>query len=68
MEVEGGLEIPAGGTTKLEPKAYHIMLMHLAHPLKEGETFKIELTFAKAGKVSVDVAVGSIGASRAPGA
>ncbi|HVZ02052.1 MAG TPA: copper chaperone PCu(A)C [Dongiaceae bacterium] len=66
-EVEGGLEIPAGGGVKLEPKSYHIMLMHLAHPLKEGDTFKIELTFAKAGKVTVDVAVGGIGASQAPG-
>ena len=66
-EVEGGLEIPAGGSVKLEPKSYHIMLMHLMHPLKEGDRFKIELTFEKAGKVTVDVAVGGIGASQAPG-
>lgn len=66
-EVEGGLEIPAGGSVELKPKSYHIMLMHLAHPLKEGETFKLELTFAKAGKVTVDVVVGGMGASEAPG-
>jgi copper(I)-binding protein len=66
-EVDGGLEIPAGGSVKLEPKSYHIMLMHLMHPLKEGEIFKLELTFAKAGKLTVDVTVGSIGASQAPG-
>jgi len=66
-EVDGGLEIPAGGSVKLEPKSYHIMLMHLVHPLKEGDHFKIELTFAKAGKVAVDVAVGGIGAGQAPG-
>lgn len=60
--VEGGVEIPAGGEVKLEPGSYHMMFMGLARPLKEGDHFAGSLTFEKAGTVSVDYAVGSVGA------
>ncbi|MCJ8141999.1 copper chaperone PCu(A)C [Ancylobacter sp. A5.8] len=48
-----GLPIPAGGEVKLAPGGYHLMLMGLKQPLKEGESFKGTLTFAKAGTVDV---------------
>lgn len=48
-----GLEIPAGGEAKLAPGGFHLMLMDLKQPLKEGESFKGTLTFAKAGTVNV---------------
>jgi len=66
-EVKGGLEIPAGGSVELKPQSFHVMFMQLKRPLKEGETFKAELTFAKAGKVTVDLVVGGMGATTAPG-
>jgi copper(I)-binding protein len=60
--VDGGLEIPAGQAVKLEPGSFHLMLMDLKRPLKEGDTFKATLTFAKAGSITVDFAIRAIGA------
>ncbi|MDQ0512854.1 copper chaperone PCu(A)C [Ancylobacter amanitiformis] len=48
-----GIAIPAGGEVKLAPGGYHLMLMDLKQPLKEGDSFKGTLTFAKAGTVNV---------------
>lgn len=57
QEVKGGLAIPAGGTVELAPGGYHVMLMELAEPLKEGTTFDLTLTFENAGEQTVDVEV-----------
>lgn len=57
QEVKGGLEIPAGKTVELAPGGYHVMLMELAAPLKEGSTFDLTLTFDKAGEKTVNVEV-----------
>ncbi len=57
QEVKGGLEIPAGKTVELAPGGYHVMLMELAAPLKEGSTFDLTLTFEKAGEKTVSVEV-----------
>jgi periplasmic copper chaperone A len=51
------IDIAEGGATKLVPGGYHIMLLGLKQPLKSGETFKLQLTFEKAGAIEVDVAV-----------
>jgi periplasmic copper chaperone A len=51
------IDIAEGGSTKLVPGGYHIMLLGLKQPLKAGETFKLTLTFEKAGAIEVDVAV-----------
>lgn len=40
-----------------QPGGYHVMIMGLKGPLKEGETFPLTLTFEKAGDVTVDVMV-----------
>ena len=55
--VEGGLEIKPGQTVQLDPGGYHVMLMGLKQPLKEGEHFKATLEFEKAGKVDVDFTI-----------
>ena len=55
--VEGGLEIPAGGKLELKPNGYHLMLMGLKRPAKEGESFPATLTFEKAGSVTVEFQV-----------
>jgi copper(I)-binding protein len=39
------LDLPAGKPVTLKPGGYHVMLMALQQPLKEGETVKITLTF-----------------------
>ena len=60
MKMEGGvmkmsaidrLPLPAGKVVELKPGGYHVMLMDLVAPLKEGDTVPITLTVAdKAGK------------------
>ena len=44
-EIEGGFEIPAGGTLALEPGGHHLMFMGLTAPLLPGEDVTITLTF-----------------------
>jgi len=40
------LALPAGKAVDLKPGGYHLMLMDLAHPLREGESIPVTLTFA----------------------
>ncbi|MEO8676472.1 MAG: copper chaperone PCu(A)C [Casimicrobiaceae bacterium] len=74
MKHEGGmmkmnavdrLPLPAGKPVELKPGGYHVMLMDLARPLKEGDVVPITLTFAdKAGArqtVEVRAAVRALG-------
>lgn len=56
-----GVEVPAGGSIEFSPRAYHLMLMQLKQPLKQGEEFHGTLTFEKAGKIEVHFEVESIG-------
>ncbi len=57
--VTGGLAIAPGQTVTFKPGGYHLMLMRLKQPLKAGERAPIELDFAPAGKVKVDLVVGA---------
>jgi copper(I)-binding protein len=51
MRAVDKLPLPAGKTVELKPGGYHVMLMDLAQPLKEGETVTLKLTFEdKTGK------------------
>lgn len=65
--LDKGLPVPPGGKVELKPGGYHIMFIDLKRPLKEGETFKGELQFEKAGKVPVEFKVMPIGARDAGG-
>jgi copper(I)-binding protein len=65
-EVDGGLEIPAGGRAELTPGGYHIMLMGVGTPFKEGECLELTLKFEKAGDVPVVLNVGGTAAASAP--
>ncbi|MCY1557377.1 Copper chaperone PCu(A)C [compost metagenome] len=49
--------IPAGGEVEFAPMGYHVMLFNLQQQAKDGERFPLTLTFEKAGKVEVEVAV-----------
>lgn len=43
--VEGGIQIPSGGATILEPGGLHIMLISLVDEFAEGGSFELTLTF-----------------------
>jgi len=60
--VEEGLVIEPGKTVKLAPAGYHLMIMDLKSPLKQGDKVPVTLEFEKAGKVAVTLDVEGIGA------
>jgi len=64
--LDKGLAIEPGKTVKLAPGGYHIMLMDLKSPLKQGDKVPLTLQFEKAGKVNVSLDVQGVGA-QAPG-
>ncbi len=61
MRAVEGVPVPAGQRVVLAPKGTHVMLMGLTKPLVAGETFPLELHFAKAGDLTVEVAVRAAG-------
>lgn len=56
------IPVPANGQTALEPGGYHVMLIDLRQPLKEGTSIPLTLTFEKAGTVTLQVPVQKAGA------
>lgn len=60
--VDGGLTIDPGKTVKLAPSGYHLMIMDLKGPLKQGDKLPLTLQFEKAGKVAVTLDVQGVGA------
>ncbi|MDB5541946.1 MAG: hypothetical protein JWQ89_3673, partial [Devosia sp.] len=68
-EVAGGLEIPAGGSVTLTPggDGYHLMLLGVGAPFKQGECLQLTLKFEKAGDVPVMLNIGAPAATTAPG-
>ncbi|MCA3561759.1 MAG: copper chaperone PCu(A)C [Aestuariivirga sp.] len=60
MEHVDGIDIPADGVLEMKPGGYHIMLMGLTRPLKEGDEIGLTLTFEKAGEVKVKAKVGGV--------
>jgi periplasmic copper chaperone A len=60
MREVSGIDLPAGGATVFgqgTDKGYHLMLMNLKDPLKDGDSFKLKLKFEKAGDTEVVVQV-----------
>jgi len=64
--LDKGLAIEPGKAVKLAPGGYHLMLMDLKSPLKQGDKLPVTLEFEKAGKVKLTFDVQGIGA-QAPG-
>ena len=56
------IEVHPGEPAVLAPGGNHVMLKGLNQKLKQGEAFAVTLVFEKAGKITVDVAVGKAGA------
>jgi hypothetical protein len=57
MRPVGAIGIPAGAVVALVPSGYHVMLVGLHQPLVAGGNFPLTLSFAKAGKIEVEVSV-----------
>jgi periplasmic copper chaperone A len=55
------LPVEPGKPLTLSPDGYHIMLTGLKQPLKQGDTFPVTLSFAKAGQVTATVTVQKAG-------
>jgi copper(I)-binding protein len=68
MRPIGPITIAPGQSIVLKPGADHVMLIGLKHPLKEGETFPLTLSFERAGDVQVAVRVERAGAMGADAA
>jgi periplasmic copper chaperone A len=66
MRAVKSLTIDPGKTVTLDPSSgYHLMLIGLKGPLKEGQTVPLTLTFDHAGKQQVTASVAKIGAMHA---
>ena len=60
MRALSSIDIPAGSVVSVikgNPNGYHVMLLGLKKPLKEGDKFPLWLRFKKAGEVEVEVLV-----------
>jgi copper(I)-binding protein len=58
-----GVAIEGGKSVTLHPHGYHIMLIDLVAPLKQGETLPLTLVFEKAGEITMETSIQSITAS-----
>jgi copper(I)-binding protein len=67
-QLDKGLAIEPGKSVQLAPSGYHLMLMDLKGPLKQGDKLPITLEFEKAGKVKVSLDVQGVGAKGPAGA
>jgi len=59
-EIDGGLEIPAGGEVVLKPGGLHVMFMRLGEPLTAGEIRSVTLEFENAGSIEMAVPVQTV--------
>ncbi|WP_027486437.1 DUF1775 domain-containing protein [Allorhizobium undicola] len=56
-EVKDGFVIPAGGKLEMKPGGYHLMFQQVKEPFKAGGKVPVQLTFEKAGTVSMELPV-----------
>src|SRR6266849_4536279 len=66
--LDKGLTIEPGKTVKLAPGGYHLMMLDLKSPLKQGDKLPITLEFEKAGKVKLSLDVQGVCAQGPAGA
>ena len=68
MRAVDKLALPAGKAVTLSPGGYHVMLMDLAQPLREGQSIPVTLTFAdKDGRKTTQEIQAPVRALTAPG-
>lgn len=54
MKPVSSIALPAGEKVALEPGGYHIMLLELAKPIKDGDSIPVTLEFENGDPVEVD--------------
>lgn len=62
MRAVDKVELAKGGAVLFKPSGYHIMLIDLKQPLKQGDKVKLTLTFKNAGPITTEADVEAIGA------
>src|SRR5882757_8140711 len=67
-QLDSGLAIEPGKTVKLAPGGYHLMMLDIKSPLKQGDKVPVTLEFEKAGKVTLSLDVQGVGAQAPAGA
>jgi len=60
MREAGSLEIKPGGTLKLKPRSFHVMLIGLKKELKKDQIGEVTLFFKHAGAIKVQAKVKNI--------
>lgn len=59
--IEGGLEVPSGGSVELKPSGMHLMLIGLKRPLVAGESVVVTLIFADGARLETPLEVRTMG-------
>jgi len=65
MRAVRAIDVPPGAKVEFKPGGYHLMLLDLKQPLKQGEKFPLKLRFENLGTVEVAVEVEGMGAGGA---
>lgn len=66
-ELTGGLPLPAGQVTALQPGGVHLMFIEPKQPFVEGQPVQATLVFEKAGRLAAEFKVRSMTAASAGG-
>jgi len=61
-----GIALLTAHALAMQPGGFHVMLMDLKHPLVEGESLTLTLTFEQAGAIEVEADIAAIGAGAPP--
>lgn len=62
MRPVADIPVPAGQTVELRPGGFHVMLIGLTAPLRQGTQVPLTLRFERAGEVRVELSVEAAGA------
>lgn len=60
--IEGGIQVPGGGSAELKPGGMHVMLINLKEELVPGEMVELTLNFEKSGAMKVEAEIREMGA------
>jgi len=66
-QVKDGVEIKPGETVELKPASFHMMMIGLKEPFKEGKMIKGTLKFEHAGTVAIEFKVEAMGSQESKG-
>lgn len=61
--VQGGIEVPAGGSAELKPGGLHVMLINLKEELTPGQKIELTLNFKNSAPIKVEADVREMGES-----